>query len=266
MAFNVKVIEYPNGNIQARVFDDSVRENFEKPIKREKYEIEPFTYTKVLSTKYETKEEIEQKQEKSKYNSYTRCKNMIYTYARCVNWEWFITLTISPDSMDRYDFDICSKCVRRWLNNQRNRFAPDLKYLIVPEQHKDGAWHFHGLLADTGDMEFIDSGRVQGDDVIYNLSRYKYGFTTATKVKDVNRVSKYIGKYITKTLCANTTGKQRYFISQNIPKPIETNMILEQKNVENLISMLEESTGKTLTYISDKKEMAYNPCQYLEFN
>ena len=32
MAFNAKVIEYPNGNIQVRYYSEPVRENFEKLI------------------------------------------------------------------------------------------------------------------------------------------------------------------------------------------------------------------------------------------
>lgn len=264
MAFNVKVIEYPNGNIQVRYYSEPMRENFEKPIQHEKYVIEPFENTRVVVTKFETKEEIAKREDYNRYRSAVRSKNMVYTYARCYNWEWFITLTISPDSMDRFYYKLCSEKIRKWLNNQKNRFAPDLKYLIVPEQHKNGAWHFHGLLSDTGLMKFVDSGHKVGKDTVYNLDKYKYGFTTATKVKDTSRVSKYIGKYITKEMCNNAKGSMRYFVSRNIPMPTEKTVVVESGEIIDFVNMLAESTGTNLCYISPKTENCYINCQYYE--
>lgn len=153
-------------------------------------------------------------------HSLNRTKKNIYRYARCAPWEYFVTLTFDSSKTDRYDFTECSRLVRRWFNNQ-HRNAPDMKYLVVPERHKDGAWHFHALLANVGNMKFTDSGKRSKGKIIYNMSKWSYGFSTATAVTDVYKVANYIGKYITKDLCEATPNKQRYFVSKNMPKPEE---------------------------------------------
>ena len=51
------------------------------------------------------------------------------------------------------------KKAHKWINNCKNRKARELLYLLVPEQHKDGAWHIHGLLCNTTGLTFTDSGK-----------------------------------------------------------------------------------------------------------
>lgn len=194
-------------------------------ITEEFYTRNPFDGKIVLSKGHfniSKKDKSNEKRDTSKTNffhSANRAKNKIFEYGRCCCWEWFVTFTFSKDKVnDRYNYDECSKLIRKWLNNQR-RNAPSLFYLIVPEQHKDGAWHFHGLLSNTGKINFSESGRKKRGKIIYNMSKWSYGFTTATKVTDTNAVSKYIGKYITKDLCEATKGKHRYFVSANMDKP-----------------------------------------------
>ena len=93
-------------------------------------------------------------------------------------------------------------------------------YLVVPEQHKDGAFHFHGLFSGIDYLPFTFSGKLdkQGRP-IYNIGSYKWGFTTATKVGDSAKASSYLCKYVTKDLCAVTAGKKRYWASKNVKRP-----------------------------------------------
>lgn len=72
------------------------------------------------------------------------CSRAIYDIARSDCWEWFLTYTFEQSKVDRYDYSWCSQKMSDWLKNMR-RVCPDMKYIVVPEQHKDGAWHFHGL-------------------------------------------------------------------------------------------------------------------------
>ena len=179
----------------------------------------------------------------------------------------FVTFTFSSEKTDRYDYDECSRLVRRWLNNQR-RNAPDLQYLIVPEQHKDGAWHFHGLLSNTGNIKFIDSGKKdkQGNN-IYNMAKWSNGFTTATAVTDVFKVSKYIGKYITKDLCELTKGKQRYFVSQNMPEPDEFTFFVDTdvEDFSQFLGTLADSIGYEVTFVSSpRKKGSFVDVDYYE--
>lgn len=273
-AYNVKMINYPNGSTQIRKYSKPLqakqnKASYEKFTIQEEwtmqkggsvwkdnieYVMNPFDGSFVPNTEFD-KTDIEKSNSDSDiYHSLNRTKNKIYSYARCVKWEWFVTFTFSPDKVDRFDFDECSRLVRRWLNNQR-RNAPDLQYIVVPEQHKNGAWHFHGLLANIGKMKFIDSGVKDKGKTIFNMSKWSNGFTTATVVKDVYRVSKYIGKYITKELCELTRGKQRYFVSQNIPDPKEALFLIDE-NMEDFkvfLDVLTDSLGCEIIHVSTSK-------------
>lgn len=61
---------------------------------------------------------------------------------------------------------------------------------------------------------------------------WKYGFSTATKIKDTVRASAYITKYITKECVQHTKYKKRYYASRNIKRPeityINSSSTLEQ--------------------------------------
>ena len=205
----------------------------------------------------------------SRVKSNNRTKQAIYSYARCVAWDWFLTFTIDASKRDRFDYDVCSKSVRKWFNNQQQRYASKLKYLVVPEQHKNGAWHFHGLLADCGNMVFSYSGRKDSKgNKIYNLDNYKLGFTTATRVTDYHRVAKYIGKYITKDMCSITKGKQRYFVSKNLDKPKVSDFFLVkgEDELQEFILELSDSFGVEFVHVSSKGEKdSYTKVKYFEF-
>ena len=152
--------------------------------------------------------------------SQNRTINNIYEITRSNMWEYFITLTFNPQKIDRFNYDECSKALSGWLKNIKNNYAPDLKYILVPELHKDGAYHFHGLIANCGKMSFKDSGhKTKTKQIIYNIENYKLGFTTATKVTDTSKASNYITKYITKELCATTKGKKRFIKVFRCPIP-----------------------------------------------
>ncbi len=155
-----------------------------------------------------------------------RSKNKLWDYSRSNEWEWFITITFDPEKVNSFDYNLCTRRLSQWLSNMHHRYCPDMHYIFVPELHKSGRYHFHGLLSNCEGLQFVDSGHVTketerspGNEPIYNVGKYKYGFTTATKVKDSSRVSKYIAKYITKELSALTKGKRRYWHSKNCRSP-----------------------------------------------
>lgn len=219
-AFNVRVIHYPLGD-QVRVYgaiqncDDYERDIFDKcrldEIPPGKYEIEPFSGEAVCVV-----EDFERLAEESARSSRNRTINRLYYLARSNYWDWFVTLTFDGERVNRYDFDSCVKKLSKWLNNCKQK-CPDMCYLVVPEQHKDGAWHFHGLFYNCDDLGFTDSGKRDKDGKpIYNIGSYKFGWTTATRVTDLEKVSKYICKYVTKDMCAQSKGRKRYWASRNL--------------------------------------------------
>lgn len=111
-------------------------------------------------------------------------------------FDYFVTLTLSPEAVDRYEPKAIMTKVNRWLDNMVRRCG--LRYILVPEQHKDGAWHFHGFFAGDG-LKAVDSGVRWDGREVYNLPQWTLGFTTAQRLYGeytaaVAYVCKYIGK------------------------------------------------------------------------
>lgn len=178
--------------------------------------------------------------ERSINNSQNRTINKIYEITRSNKWEYFITLTFSPDVVDRYNYDDITKVLHNWIKNIKQNYSKHLKYIIVPELHKDGAYHFHGLIADIGNLNLVDSGhKTKTKDIIYNIENYDLGFTTCTKVKNNQKVSSYITKYITKDLCVTTKGKKRYWYSYNLNKPKKEYIKLDKEERKILIDSIQ---------------------------
>ena len=181
-------------------------------------------------------------EERSNVVSRNRTIQKVYEVTRSNMWEWFITLTFNPEKVNSFDYAEVSKILSKWLNHLKERYAPDLKYSIVPELHKSGRYHFHGLIADTGNMIFEDSGhKTFGGETIYNLGNYKLGFTTATKINDVSRASSYITKYITKDLCATTANKKRYWCSRNLNEVDITDYCMTREEIETMLDSLSDN-------------------------
>lgn len=180
--------------------------------------------------------------------SVSRSKSVIYRLSRANDWEWFVTLTFDPKVVDSKDYDTVVKKLTNWLRNIRQRYAPDMLYLFVPEFHRDKQkLHFHGLISCVGDLPLLDSGLVAlGKKLypanemplgtpVYNLPKWRYGFTTVTRIRDSQRASGYICKYITKDLCRISGGRHRYFSSINLDRPKEYAGSVEFNDVKNLV-------------------------------
>ena len=154
------------------------------------------------------------------HRSIRRTKSTIADLVICNNFEYFCTFTFNPKKINRYDMSKCKYVMSMWLHRQRLH-SPDMKYLIVPELHKDGAIHFHALISNfNGRLK--DSGKKQNGRTVYNMTGYRAGFTTAVPI-DHNKlaVSNYIKKYITKDMPL-IYGRKRYWISQNLIRPTKT--------------------------------------------
>lgn len=250
MNYNVKTIEYVD-SVQVRTYKRPVtvsnKINLSQP--KQKHISEPKE-----RTKYQIEHSIK--------SSVNRTVNQIYTISRANKWEYFITLTIDPKKLDNTDFNLVSEKLNIWTNNLKKRYAPDLKYIIVPELHKDKSkWHFHGLFANIGKMPLTFSGKVcVGKFVydyvkkpfatkIYNIPLWKYGFSTATIIRDSSKASSYITKYITKDLSHILQNQHRYLASQNIDKPLERVFNIDYDELSRIYSKYLSH----ITYMSDVK-------------
>lgn len=149
--------------------------------------------------------------------SVRRARKAVKDLARSNQWAYFVTLTLDKERCNRYDSAEVLRHLRHWLGNNVRRKG--LAYVLVPEHHKDGAIHFHGLFNDA--LEAVFSGTISvpgrkapvkvrnaahrvalenaGGHPVYNLPGWGWGFSTAIQLygeRDaaINYVCKYIGK------------------------------------------------------------------------
>lgn len=166
--------------------------------------------------KHRSDEEPYEPKGSSLYRTRTLIKDIILSN----DFELFCTFTFDPTKTDRFNYNQCLSRMRIWIHHQKTK-APDLKYLFIPEQHKNGAWHFHALISNyKGTLKKTSHKSATGREV-YNMTSYRSGFTTAVKIDNKDAVAHYVSKYITKSFIKKFNRK-RFFCSQNLKRPIKT--------------------------------------------
>ena len=160
----------------------------------------------------------EQEKQENGRRSRSRARTRIFDLCQCNHFDLFVTLTIDRLKADRYDYRAILRTLNRWLDNRVRRKG--LQYLIVPELHKDGAVHFHGLFNDV--LHLVDSKRKdRKGHTIYNLPDWPLGFTTAIRLYgEKGAVSRYVTKYISKT--ENIIGGRWYLHGGCLKEPMYT--------------------------------------------
>ena len=132
-----------------------------------------------------------------KARSCRRARAQLRRLALSNEFSYFVTLTLDQTRIDRYDGAAIVKALNQWCDNMVRRKG--LRYVLVPERHKDGAFHFHGFFAGEG-LEVVDSGHVdKSGHPVYNLPQWTLGFSRAiglygTYSQAVGYCCKYIGK------------------------------------------------------------------------
>ena len=163
----------------------------------------------------------------------------ITDYARCTPFDWFVTLTLDRSKIDRYDYAEVVRKLGIYCSNRVQRQG--LRYLLVAEPHQDGALHFHGFFGGLPEADFISSGTYVGGPIkkkprrprsagelarwmeggaheVYNLSSWRYGFTTAVRLEEQHDAAiTYICKYIRKAPCK--TGGRWYLSGGDLKLP-----------------------------------------------
>lgn len=221
---------YPDGTVLTKLYDTSIYYN----------EGEKFRFSVNLSERQlDIEDEITRnnlpkrsERDKAKENQ-SRAIQKVYDYAKSNDFIWFCTFTLDDEVCDRYNFDVAAKELakfRKWLSKKQ------IDYLFVPEQHKDGAWHFHGLLGNgIKVVRAINSKTglplVKHGKKIYNILYYNSGFTTASFIQDKNRTNTYITKYLTKEMSV-PSGRKRYWCSTGLSLPREVRDYINPESVE----------------------------------
>ena len=165
-------------------------------------------------------------QEKRTRSQVYAIRRRVKGYALSNDFKWFATLTYNPQQIDSLNYDIAKNTLLKWCRWMRDKYQK-FDYLLIPELHKSGAVHFHGLLGDIP-ANFIDAKHpkteqpiIRNGRTVYNLVDWKYGFSDCEKIENPEKASLYIKKYVTTALLTdkNMYHKKRYFNSQGLQKP-----------------------------------------------
>lgn len=169
-------------------------------------------------------------------SSLSRSRRVVLELALCNDWKYFCTFTIAKENYDRKDLSLWHKDFSQWLRDQRKKCLKlgidiDIQYVLVPEQHKDGSWHMHGLFSDITPLlvSFYKLDKY-GYDVPYHLVDdgyycwfdywVKFGYCSLAPIKDLVSCGFYITKYISKSMqkdCVDV-GLHLYYPSRGLKR------------------------------------------------
>lgn len=133
----------------------------------------------------------------------------------------FVTLTFDPSRVNSRSYDEVYDRIRGWLSNRVQRQG--LKYILVPEFHKDGEKiHFHALMNSSAlklvfarypNGRLIKQRRNGVEKQLFNVDDWEFGFSEAELISGDDaqvRISKYVFKYMGKNWGTRIGG--RYYL------------------------------------------------------
>ena len=201
-------------------------------------------YIKVASRRIKTenqltgyqspKEDNDNLSEERLQASLSRTKSRIFELALCNEFSHFCTFTQDQTKVeDRFDLTTFRKDFAQYVRNQNRTRTEKIKYLLIPERHKtDGAWHLHGLLSglkvgeDLTEFTLNDHipyrlrEMIENGEKVYNWCKYagKFGYFTASEIKNKNASASYITKYVTKDMVkqGREAHEHLFFASQGL--------------------------------------------------
>ena len=177
-----------------------------------------FRIVKIKSCRNSGFEEIKKKNsfidvnsEEIKRQSLSRTKRNIRELALCNDFEYFATFTVNSEKCDRYVLNVVQDKLKKVLHKIK-RNNKNFAFLIITEKHKDGAFHFHGLIKGISDLYINDNGYLSS-----KIFDNELGFNSFSKIKDYTKCCNYITKYITKD-CIKNSHNQIYISSRGLKK------------------------------------------------
>ena len=194
------------------------------------YNAKEYKHISLKAPIHEEKAEPQQYDEKLD-QSYSRTKRLFMDYALCNEFELFVTITFDPKKYNSMCYEEVREKLCKWFNNWHNRIQRDFKYMLIPERHLSGAWHFHGLMTiPYGLATPLQIPKRVGGEIVHvpNTKHYlswdafgaKFGFWSASFIKDYSKAVRYITKYISKEfISSDLLGKRLLLKSHGLNKP-----------------------------------------------
>lgn len=170
-----------------------------------------------------------------------RARSTIIELALCNKWDYFITFTVSPDNFNRYELFPIARFLTQWLRDQRKQVGYEkLAYILVPEKHADGAWHFHGFMSGIPDCALSPFVRgihpldlVEGNYLNWGDLSARIGYCSLDPVRDQIRASFYCSKYFTKDILRNVSevGCHMYYCSRGLLRAVPVGWCYESNSL-----------------------------------
>jgi len=161
-------------------------------------------------------------------NNISRAKSRILALGLCNEWDFFCTFTLDKQKYDRFNLKKWHEDFAHWIRNNRIKTGFEFKYILIPELHKDGAWHMHGLIKgyDWDSLSEFDP-RIHPIKLIRKGYRYhpeitkKFGFNSYGSIINQEAVTRYLLKYITKAMAEINMelGNHLFYASQGLNSP-----------------------------------------------
>lgn len=244
--YNRKTVDYGNGQIEIVAYHN-------EKVKRVNIELSS-------SGRKKQPKLTDEAQEKRTSQQVHAIRRRIKGYALMNDFKWFVTLTFNLDKINSFDFTLVKKELLKWCRRMRDRYGK-FDYLLIPELHKSGAVHFHGLLGNVP-ADFMEALNpktrktvMRHDRQVYNLIDWEYGFSDCEMIESPEKAASYITKYVTTALLTDKKMYQqkRYYNSQGLKKPAITFELADNTELEKFtpnFGLVEtDSNGKNIVDI-----------------
>ena len=189
----------------------------------------------------EITKDVKKSKKGSKNNEKLGCniratKSRIRELIMCNEWEYMVTFTLNGDRYNRTDLDTWKKEFLQWVQNYRKKYGIDIKYIFVPELHKDNiTWHMHGLIKGlplshlrqivNGDSEYkrLEKRVRMGYEVyVWEAYQQKFGYCDVEKIRNKEAVCNYLIKSIKdntlKSKGVSKVNAKMYYVSRGLKR------------------------------------------------
>jgi len=237
----VRLRKVQKGRLRSTRFSKIRNIYFIKNITYGKY-VDTYDYNKVQLSFTTNRSEFGKKKDGQKLQrSLDRTRRMIY-YLVEANKQYskrqksiFFTLTFKEQTKD---LKKASQAIKAFVRRLKQYMPEYPRYIVVPELHKSGNVHFHGVLFN---LPFIDI-------LTFKEEIWRNGSVDLQLPRKIKSVARYLCKYLTKDTLENLPLHQKaYFTSRNLIRP---HTHLTDEYPSDIIKRLEMSVTKN--YIKQK--------------
>lgn len=161
-------------------------------------------------------------------SSVSRTRSAVLGIGLCNHWELWCTFTLDPKKYNRYDLKTFIKDFSQYIRDMRKSTGWNISYLIVPELHKDRAWHLHGLMSGIpwDSLKKFEFGKhpiylVEGGYRYHEGILNKFGYNDIAKARSSSGSVRYCLKYIGKGFDESILNSHAhmFYASQGLKRP-----------------------------------------------